>query len=357
MITASAPGKLYITGEYAVLETGHPAIIVALDQYITVSLTKQDHRGSITSSYSNFLPIPWTRKDGKVFVDERENPFNYVITAIQMTEKYVESLGKELSFYHLDIQSDLMKKDGRKYGLGSSGAVTVATVKALLKFYGVPLQPLFIYKLCVLTHLEIGSNGSFGDIAASTFGGWIAYSKFDQQWLEKQAKTHSIQELVAMDWKDLRIESLPAPKELELFIGWTGDPASTASLVDQMNQDNEKHRAFHRYFLQTAKKIVEKTIHDFKKQQTKEILEDIAQYRQLLKELAQQANICIETPTLTEFCTIVETFGASGKSSGAGGGDCGIAFLPKSVEKEALIKILQENEIEYLDFHVHGEEK
>lgn len=35
MITVKAPGKLYIAGEYAVVESGFPAIIVALDQFVT----------------------------------------------------------------------------------------------------------------------------------------------------------------------------------------------------------------------------------------------------------------------------------------------------------------------------------
>lgn len=38
MIEVSAPGKLYIAGEYAVVEPGHPAIIVAIDQFISVSI-------------------------------------------------------------------------------------------------------------------------------------------------------------------------------------------------------------------------------------------------------------------------------------------------------------------------------
>jgi mevalonate kinase len=36
MIELSVPGKLFIAGEYAVVEPGHPAIIVAVDQFITV---------------------------------------------------------------------------------------------------------------------------------------------------------------------------------------------------------------------------------------------------------------------------------------------------------------------------------
>lgn len=38
MVEVSAPGKLYIAGEYAVVETGHPAIIVAIDQFVTVTV-------------------------------------------------------------------------------------------------------------------------------------------------------------------------------------------------------------------------------------------------------------------------------------------------------------------------------
>lgn len=355
MIQASAPGKLYITGEYAVLESGHPAIIVALDQYITVYLQEQNEQGSITSSYSNFLPIPWTRKNGQVFVDERENPFNYVLTAIQTTERYIQALHIPLKFYHLDIQSKLAKQDGRKYGLGSSGAVTVATIKALLKFYQVPYDAMLLYKLCVLTHLEIGSNGSFGDIAASTFGGWIAYRKFDAAWLKKERQHSTIEDLLQKPWKDLSIEALPAPKDLDLCIGWTGSPASTTHLVDQMNEDNEQHKKFHARFLAEAKRIVEQTIADMKAQNTATIMADILAYRQLLLTLEEHAHLCIETESLQNFCQLAQQYGAAGKSSGAGGGDCGIALIPKTEDKAALIAAWQEVGIEYLDFQVHEE--
>ena len=33
-VAASAPGKLYIAGEYAVVEPGHPAILVAVDRFV-----------------------------------------------------------------------------------------------------------------------------------------------------------------------------------------------------------------------------------------------------------------------------------------------------------------------------------
>ena len=51
MIEVSAPGKLYIAGEYAVVEPGHPAIIVAVDQFITVSLEQTKNVGNVANVF------------------------------------------------------------------------------------------------------------------------------------------------------------------------------------------------------------------------------------------------------------------------------------------------------------------
>ena len=40
MIVSKAPGKLFIAGEYAVVEPGHTGILVAVDKFITVILEK-----------------------------------------------------------------------------------------------------------------------------------------------------------------------------------------------------------------------------------------------------------------------------------------------------------------------------
>ena len=124
-------------------------------------------------------------------LDIRENPFHYILAAIKITEKYAREQGKELAFFDLKVTSELDNSNGRKYGLGSSGAVTVATVKALSAFYELPLTPMMTFKLAALAHLEVQGNGSCGDIAASSYGGWIAFATFDQQWLKKEQQSES----------------------------------------------------------------------------------------------------------------------------------------------------------------------
>ncbi len=69
----------------------------------------------------------------------------------------------------------------KKYGLGSSAAVTVATVKAILRFYGVKMSNELVYKLSAISHYSVQGNGSAGDIAASVYGGWLAYQTFDKK--------------------------------------------------------------------------------------------------------------------------------------------------------------------------------
>lgn len=356
MITASAPGKLYIAGEYAVLEPGQPAILVALDQYITVSLEKAKNQGSIRSSYSNGFTIPWTRKNGRLYIDERENPFSYVAQAVTTTESYLAELGKKLNYFDLEIESDLDNQDGRKYGLGSSGAVTIATIKALLMFHEITFDSTLVYKLAAITHLSIKSNGSFGDLAASSYGGWIAYSCFDREWVKKQLTKMSLVELVATDWPSLRIEPLTPPTNLNLLIGWTGSPASTTLLVDLLNQEIKEIDDCYTTFLAKSKQCVNKIIAAFKAHDFKAIQQGLRENRQLLQALGKNSGVRIETGALFELCEIAEEFGAAGKSSGAGGGDCGIVLIDKQTNPLPLINKWQQAGISYLDVAVHYEE-
>ena len=247
MIKASAPGKLYNAGEYAVLEPGHPALIVALDQFITVTLKEADKQGSICSSYSNGISIPWTRKNGKFYMDERENPFSYITKSVTLVEQYLQELNYDLKYFDLTIESELDNKDGRKYGLGSSGAVTIATIKAILSLYEIDYTSELLYKLAAITHLSLNSNGSFGDLAASSYGGWIAYSCFEKEWvIEKLSTREKISKLVTEKWPKLRIEPLKAPADLRSLLGWTGSPASTTSLVDQLYDEQNDMYDFYK---------------------------------------------------------------------------------------------------------------
>lgn len=95
----SRQGSYILLESIAVVEVGHPAIIVAVDQFITVTINQAiGTKGSIQSEQYSGLPIRWFRRKGELVLDHRENPFHYILAAIRLTEKYAKEKGHHLSF-------------------------------------------------------------------------------------------------------------------------------------------------------------------------------------------------------------------------------------------------------------------
>ena len=353
MIETSVPGKLFIAGEYAVVEPGHPAIIVAVDQFINVTVEGARKNGSIQSAQYSDLPIRWTRRNGELVLDHRENPFHYILAAIRLTEKYAQEKGTLLSFYDLKVTSELDNSNGRKYGLGSSGAVTVATVKALNLYYDLKMDRLTQFKIAALAHLAVQGNGSCGDIAASCYGGWLAFSTFDHEWVLRKQQEWTLTQLLTSDWPELSIRPLIVPKSLRLLIGWTGSPASTSDLVDQVYQSKEAKEKGYAKFLADSKDCVNRLIDGFLNEDSRTIKKMITENRKLLVGLSSLTGVTIETPALKKLCDLAETYRGAAKSSGAGGGDCGIVIVDQKTGILPLMSAWEKADIIPLPLHVY----
>jgi phosphomevalonate kinase len=354
LITEKAPGKLYIAGEYAVVENGYPAILVALDQFVTCSIEESAAEvGKIISRQYHNNALQWHRLGEQMVVDNRDNPFSYILSAIKVTEEYARSFARELRIFDLHIDSQLDSDSGKKYGLGSSAAVTVATVKALCRFYNLPVTKDEIFKLAAIAHFEVQGNGSLGDVAASVYGGWIAYHSFDRQWLAQQRKYLDLRTLVDLPWPDLKIESLKAPSNLQLLIGWTGKPASTSQLVDKISLFKARQQKEYRQFLEDSKHCIQRMVDGFHNADLESIKNEIRYNRELLKQLGTNSGVHIETPVLNKLCEIAEDFGGAAKTSGAGGGDCGIVAIDRDSNFKLVLKKWAANKIEQLPLSVH----
>jgi len=354
LITVKAPGKLYIAGEYAVVESGYPAIIVALNQFVTASIEKTENIGRIVSEQYHENSILWRREGSKMIFDNRDNPFHYILSAITITEEYASNLHKDLGLYNLYINSDLDSSDGKKYGLGSSAAVTVATIKALAKFYHLPLTKDILFKLAAIAHFDVQGNGSLGDIAASVYGGWIAYHSFNRDWLSAQRRQTTLMDLLNKTWPGLNIELLTPPADLKLMIGWTGSPASTSHLVDKVAMGKVKDQREYQVFLEDSKNCLKEMVKGFHDQSIAVIQNQLRINRKILKKLSDFSKVLIETPTLKEMINDAETAGGAAKSSGAGGGDCGIVLIDRNRPTDSLLATWHDKGIEQLKFNVHN---
>lgn len=368
MISQSAPGKLYIAGEYAVVEPGHQAVLVTVDRFITVRITEAEDGGSadptghISSTLYEAQSLTWYRRpeDGVVMVDKQFN--DYVVSAIRMVEQMVREAGGSLRFFDLDVSSELDDGCGRKLGLGSSSAVTVATVRAVARFYGLVLDDMAVYKLALLATDAVQPIGSGGDIAASSFTGWVAYTSPDRAWLHQVSGapgmgnrgSAGLSELVRMDWPLLSIRRLPAPG-LRLSVGWTGSPASTPRLVaDVQAHTRGAQDAAYTAFLRESEACLSALIQALQEDDGGEIGLRIQEGRRLLSGLSRTSGITIETSQLRRLVEIAQEHGAVAKSSGAGGGDCGIALCPPGTDMAAMHAAWESAGIQPLDLRVHS---
>lgn len=428
---ALAPGKLYIAGEYAVVD-GCAAIVAAVNRYVKVTvdddnlLIRDSHGktynscdfnkneaeksnlkkldfptfyGKITSESKNYKSLYWKRGIfGKEFIlDEKDaedinvsakdstdacdlpaqkSPatsdeqnqdsqikklkkiYSYVFSAMQVVDNFARETkevknvlldeGKPaINLYNLRIESDLDdKKTGKKYGLGSSAAVTVAAVRALCKWYGLTLTTPELCKLAIIASSLVKKSGSGGDVAASTYGGWVMYRAYNREWLEAEIEMiesgdSSLHKLLRKKWPRFEVKRLKVGAGLRLLVGWTGSPASSAELVGSVKAGVESGDLTAHNPAKTSAKTYVKTYEDFCVQSEKcvqkianalengnidALLSGFAQNRALLKDLGEITGTLIETPKLTRLIEVADNAGLPAKTSGAGGGDCGIAI-------------------------------
>ncbi|HFU4203540.1 TPA: phosphomevalonate kinase [Streptococcus suis] len=337
-VQVKVPGKLYLAGEYAVVEAGYPAVIAAVDQYLTVTVSPAQ-TGSVWSSQQEDLTVLWERKDNLI-TPQHSHPYQLVFSAMQLAEDYLRALGTvPQDTYAVTIHSDLDDgSSGTKYGLGSSGAVTVAVIRAVLSYYHQTWAPLLVYKLAVLAQLSLKMTGSFGDVAASSFGGLIAYYSVDRSWLSGKIAEQPLLEVLEADWQGLAIQSLQLPQSLELLVGWTGKAASTDKLVQEATDkksQSDKER-LHRDFLVASRTCVESMISGCQTGAATVVEQAIQINRDLLQNFASGMGMVIETAKLTQLCQLALDQGAVAKSSGAGGGDCGICLVRSQEQKQAI---------------------
>jgi phosphomevalonate kinase len=256
-VLARAPGKLYIAGEYAVVEPGHPAVLIAVDRVITVRLTAAAGCGRVRSSRWGHSPVTWVRgADEQIVLDH--SPLDYVTSAIALMERLRAERGLAPRYFDLAIDSELDDPSGRKFGLGSSGAVTAAVVDAVGRFYGMGLGPQDRFRLALLATIAIAPRASGGDVAASTYGGWIEYTAPDRAALRARAADSTVTAMLTVpEWEVSRIRRLGDPAGLALLVGWTGRPASTEHLVARVHRDATDVDARYADFLTGSRRAVE----------------------------------------------------------------------------------------------------
>ena len=302
MIAVKTCGKLYWAGEYAILEPGQLALIKDIPIYMRAEIAFSDSY----RIYSDMFDFT---------VDLTPNPdYSLIQETIALVEDFLVYRGQTLRPFSLEIRGK-MEREGKKFGLGSSGSVVVLVIKALLALYNLSVDQELLFKLASAVLLKRGDNGSMGDLACIVAEDLILYQSFDRQQVAAWLKEENLATVLERDWGFL-ISQVKPTLECDFLVGWTKEVAVSSHMVQQIKQNINQN------FLSSSKETVATLVEALEQGKAEKIIEQVGTASQLLEGLSAD----IYTTSLRQLKEASQDLQAVAKSSGAGGGDCGIAL-------------------------------
>ena len=338
-IISRAPGKLILLGEYAVLE-GAPALVAAVNR--RAMATMQPVYGAefrVEAPDIEISTISFRVDDaGEVYFAsdvpaESLHKLHFFFAAFQTALRALKDYPQTFSPAAIALDTGNFFYQNRqtagksfKLGLGSSAALTVALLGAMLARAGKP--PISrkergeLFRLGVQAHRAAQENlGSGIDVAASALGGVLKY----------QIPAGKPPEFAL-------IEPLALPQNCHFRIVWSGKSASTTDLVKGVHCFRDKDPVGYQKIMAEMAELSSAGIAGLKKADTPAFLDAVREYCREMERLGQLSDAPILSPEHRRIGEIVRECGAAYKPSGAGGGALGIAFA-------ASANILQECDV------------
>jgi len=316
MTDASAPGKLVLVGEYAVLD-GARAIAASIDVRARAQVEAMPGAESVFIDAANGRAWYFTcTADGLRWVGDDPGDNGAILAAVcaEMAHRpgaIGSALDRAPAFrvsLHTEAFFNRVGGAWTKLGLGSSAAVLVALVGALVSELHLRVPYDALPALCQAAHRRFqGGRGSGLDVVTAVSGGVVC------------ARTRSASAPVAAS-------SCGWPDGLSILPIWSGVGASTRELLarfDRYRGDNPDEYQRH---LARLKARSEQACAAWSDGSVGDCLTTFAQYDEALRAFDHDARIGIGTAVHDDVRRLVEAQGAVYKTSGAGGGDFGLAL-------------------------------
>ncbi|MFW6298093.1 MAG: mevalonate kinase [Bacillota bacterium] len=314
-MTIDIPGKLFISGEYAVLYGAH-AVLAPVERTMTFECVPGRKDTFVSSHY------------GPIDLENTAAVPESIRRAYTTARDYLRLKGIPPRPFLLRVKSALDHK-GRKLGLGSSGALTVGIIRSIAEFHGAPLEKDTLYKLSVLSQRHQARHASFADIAVSVHGAWILYRRFDRDWFNRHADL-PLEKLLKSPWPKLLIKPF-RPGALHAFAVNSLHPASSKALVETFMHNFDE--AENPSLIDTVDQL-SLTLYNELRTQAKGT-KTLSALDQAYDQSMRAASVDLKPVPLKTLMTTINAFGGVSKISGAGGGDCVLAFFedPEAYKK------------------------
>lgn len=317
-LTASAPGKLVLLGEYAVLE-GAPALVLAVNRRAHVRITPRHDR--VCDVYAPDLGIAGARMSidaaGGLHWQCGE-PAAARLSLVDhvwrgLLREGLAPVSAEGFTLHLDT-SGFFHTDGAaraKLGLGSSAALTVALASALAAYAGhgeaTTDRTQWLRRLFHMHGGWQGGRGSGVDVAASVAGGLIRYQ------LTEPPREPSFTPLV---WPIAGVHCL--------FV-WSGHAVSTNDFLERLAQWRVTRAADYTRHMNELRSLSEAAMDALQRQDAHSFIGLTKDYASALQYFGDACGLEIYSPAQKQLADMATHANVSYKPCGAGG-DFGVVF-------------------------------
>ena len=338
IITNQTCGKLYIAGEYSILTAGQSAIIKNINIFMTSKINFADKYTIFSDMFDYAITLEKTAFDKKTSQIFDKN-YSLICEAISVMNEYLKLQNLEIKPFNLEINGK-MEIDDIKLGIGSSGSVVVLTIKSILSLYNLEISKEILFKLSSYVLLKRGDNGSMGDIACISYESLIFYKSFDRKKISELMKNETLESVLKTNW-NYEISELHFNKNnlnCNFLVGWTKEPAISSSLINIVKSSINEN------FLKNVEHIVQDLRIAMKNGDKPMIKKCINENGKLLKNL----NESIYSQKLRKLVNSAKKLDICAKSSGAGGGDCGIALSFDGNDTKIIIDRWEQYGIELL---------
>ena len=316
-LTASAPGKLVLLGEYAVLE-GAPALVLAVNRRAHVRIEVRSD--GVCDVHAPDLGVSGARMtvDGGALRWRCDETAAAKLSLVEhvwqglVREGLAPEAGAGFSL-HLDT-SGFFHVDGAsraKLGLGSSAALTVALASALAAFAGqanvLSDRTQWLRRLLHMHGDWQGGRGSGVDVAASVVGGLIRYQ------LAGQAREPTF---APLSWPMAGVHCL--------FV-WSGQSVSTNDFLQRLAQWRVSRAADYASHMSELGTLSEAGLDALGRRDAQSFVGLTKAYASALQRFGHACGLEIYSPEQKKLAGMASEAGVSYKPCGAGG-DFGVVF-------------------------------
>lgn len=295
MIRARAPGKVVLWGEYAVL-AGAPALVQAVNRYATCTL---ESGGPAWRCMAQGHPAAPASVDAVRLTDPRPAPadavWDVLWRAVQAAGGNSLPPGGEA---HLDTRA--FHWQGRKLGIGSSAAISVATYAAVCRLQSRPADldgALRVHRAGTGGPATLVA-GSGIDVAAAWHGGLLRYRRYSADGTAE-----------CQPWT-------PPPSWHTAFV-WSGTPARTSDHLRRLDRWLEHGRDDEFTHLRDLSAALFDSA---------DPLSRLSDYVAALAALDRAAQLGVFSEPHQHLAQLAKRAGVVYKPCGAGGGDIGVGI-------------------------------